>query len=186
MRTGPSAPVAGGTLRNTLSTGWDVAGGGRALFFNPERDAAWTLDLGLNYMYNHGGHPNLNLPLGFDTVSVKALHRTSANLAGGREWYLLAPAGANGCNWRIGADAGGRWGTSRLDLTSELQKSHYRRRNDVDGGVVLSLHTDAEIPWGACVILVGLRAEWDYIWSSIMADANLMDVNLLLNFGFRF
>src|SRR5262249_36341350 len=48
IRNGPSVPVEGPLLGQVLRTGWDVAGGGRSLFFNPQCTAAWTVDLGVS------------------------------------------------------------------------------------------------------------------------------------------
>src|SRR5581483_8768072 len=41
VRVGPSLPVAGGTINNSLNLGWKVEGAGRSLFFNPSQTAAW-------------------------------------------------------------------------------------------------------------------------------------------------
>ena len=69
----------------------------------------------------------------------------------------------------------------------------FRRLYDVYGAVMLSLHSDVEIPINACTwFIAGFRTEWNYNWSDILHNAsphqtaNLVDVNLLLNVGFRF
>lgn len=52
--------VFGHTLR---SPGWDIGGGGRSLFFNPEETAAWIIDLGISNIRNQGRNPTYEVPL---------------------------------------------------------------------------------------------------------------------------
>jgi hypothetical protein len=197
IQTGPSIPVAGGILHHIMETGWDVRGGGRSMFFNPEVDAAWTVDLSLFYIYNHA-RPNPKVPIvttaGSTTpgqpagpgVTIQAtlrdLNRTFVNGALGREWYLNAPANAAGWKWRAGFDMGGGIGSGLVDFV-EL-----RHKTDTIYDVLISLHTDLEIPWGCCTFTYGFRAEWDYTWSDLIQRNNgqLQDVNLLVSLGVRF
>ncbi len=195
--------VGGGVFDDTLHTGWLIQGGGRSLFFNPEGDAAWTVDLSLSNFYNHGKRPDIRIPLRgilvpsaqqiqgqtqtvrvpLVNVTVSDLDRTFANLGFGREWYLLGNAYSNTNTWRVGFDTGGRWGSASLE-THEL-----RHRTDVMGAVWVAAHTDVEIPCGCCIFQYGLRLEWDYTWSDILQlqnKADIQDLNLLVNLGVRF
>src|SRR5262249_43411797 len=52
-RSGIAFPVGGGIFGAILEPGWLVQGGGRVLFFNPEVDAAWTVDLSLSNVRNY-------------------------------------------------------------------------------------------------------------------------------------
>jgi hypothetical protein len=126
-------------------------------------------------------------------VTTSHLNRTYVNLALGREWWLTGGARtchANGCDgcgwagrmWRAGFDAGGRWGTAKLEM------HEIRHRTDVIGAVFVSGHTDLEIPCGCCIFVVGGRVEWDYTWTDILqaTDADLQNVNLLMTLGVRF
>jgi hypothetical protein len=198
FRLGASAPIEGGFFQQTLRTGWDLGGGGRMLLFNQPADAAWVLDLGFSNISNHGQRPDLSTPIstfapgglfGQPTritvpVTVSDLNRTFFNFSLGREWYLNGSAhDREGRHWRAGGDVGGRWGTARLDL------HEIPHRTDVITGTFLSVHTDLEVPWGACVLIAGFRFEWDYTWMDILqetANANLQDVNFLFNLGIRF
>src|SRR5262249_41571149 len=126
-------------------------------------------------------------------VSVRNYERWSLNTALGREWYLLQPAYAPGRHWRVGFDTGGRWGASRMEFNDFANPPgvDYRKRYDVFGAFFISLHTDFEFPvTSACWFVTGLRAEWNYDWSSIMHDTfpakggDLQDVNIQLNTGF--
>jgi len=195
--TGPSIPVGGGILHHIMETGWDVRGGGRSLFFNPAVDAAWTVDLSLSYIFNHA-RPNPKVPIVTSTgstipgqpagpgVTIQAtlrdLNRTFVNGAFGREWYLNAPANAAGWKWRAGFDLGGGIGSGLLNFVD------LRHKTDTIYDVVISLHSDIEVPYGCCTFTYGFRAEWDYTWTDLIQRNNgqLQDVNLLLAFGVRF
>lgn len=193
LRTGPSLPVGGGgDLSHTLEVGWQVTGGGRVLFFDTPRENAWVIDLGLGHTYNHGNQPNRPYNL-FNTipVSTRALHRTMVHLGLGKELYLLHTADTAGFNWRFGFDAGGNYGTARIDLndTTSAPGSRFRRRGHEFGGAYLAMHSDVEYTCGCgCIWSAGVRVEWDYTWMNLIPpnNADLQDVNLLLTAGVRF
>lgn len=198
LRTGVSLPTYGtGGLANTVGAGWVIQGGGRSLFFNPAMTSAWTADLSVSNIYNHGNQPGWVYPFKGaildpanpgPIVSTAAINRTFFNVAVGKEWYLLGPANNCNWNWRVGTDGGGQLGTMRLDMVDPSQASGYRRGNDVIGGMFCSLHTDVEIPFKSCVLLAGFRAEWGYTWSDIVESINsdMMNVNLLYTGGIRY
>jgi hypothetical protein len=184
------------------------------LFFNPSVDAAWTVDLNINYIYNHA-EPSPTVPVilptqtsfmpaDFRTMTIQAhlreLHRTFANVAVGREWYLNAPANASGWKWRVGLDVGGRLGTAKALFAERVSEpvtilgsgsfgtttSHF---TDTIYGTCVGLHTDLEMSCGCCTFLGGFRAEWDYTWMDVLKGTNnsdLQDVNLLFTLGVRF
>jgi hypothetical protein len=194
VRTGPTITFGDGILAHLLNgaAGWDVQAGGRSLFFNAPQTAAWTVDLSLNYIYNHSKtdpKPMIEVaasptsPPTAIPVTLRNLHRTFADVALGREWYLHAPADACDWRWRVGGDVGGRLGTAKAEF-DEIQ-----HRTDTIYGVVTSIHTDVEKPYGCCTMSVGFRAEWDFTWMDILQrqnDSNIQDVNLLVTFGVRF
>ena len=199
FRTGGSVPIEGAFFDETLKAGWYVGGGARLLLFNESADAGWALDLGVSNIYNHGTRPDLSVPLQIfvpnpfgigpptrATVpsTVKDLNRTFFDFSLGREWYLEGNAlNREGFNWRVGCDVGGRWGTAKLEL------HEIRHRTNVITGTFLSVHTDVEIPWGACLLIGGFRFEWDYTWMDDLIqqnDASLQDLNFLFNLGIRF
>ena len=207
LRSGVAFPVATGGLGGTLDNGWVIEGGARTLFFNPEADAAWVVDGNIGNVYNRVGDrkkpfqllnvgpnqlfpvPNSN-PTQFlgnmnPVVTGSDLNRTYVSIAFGREIYLWGSAERDGCNgnWRVGFDAGGRYGTEKLDLneTKHLQ--------DTTGGLFLSLHSDLEVPYGQCIFQAGLRVEYAYIWSDILQEQNyadIQDLSVLLTVGLRF
>jgi hypothetical protein len=116
-------------------------------------------------------------------VTVRNLNRTFANLGFGREWYLVGTGHGGGPTWRVGFDAGGRWGTANLN-THELP-----HRTDVIGGAWASVHSDVEMPYGGFIFFGGFRFEWDYTWSDILQiqnNSDIQDVNFMFSGGWRF
>jgi hypothetical protein len=204
LRTGPELPVEGKIFGHVLTPGWEIAGGGRSLFFNPEMDAAWTIDLGISNTQNQGQHSDIQIPYNLilatgsnpitgaptgttiQTVqlTVKNLNRTFANLGLGREWYLTGAANCGQPVWRVGIDGGPRLGTAKIEF------HEFQHRNDVIGAAYVALHTDWECSCGGCCsFFAGLRAEWSYNWMDILQkqnDSDMMDLNLLMNFGVRY
>jgi len=193
LRSGFAVPTDTTSFGRTLGLGWDIDGGGRLLLFNPEQTRAWTFTAGLSNVNYHGENPNIKFPVkvfvnnGITNVltkvdvSVRQLNQTFVNLGMGREWYLWAPANMPGQNWRVGVDAGGRWGSEKLDL------HEIRHLTDTIGGVYVAAHTDLEVPCGACIFLAGLRLEWNYTWSDVLqAPSDVMSFNGLFTIGLRF
>lgn len=193
LRSGWAIPVEGAFFGKTLETGWMIGIGARELFFNPSLTAAWAVDFGISYTYNHGQRNDIAvLVRGADDSTrllvTRSLHRTYFNMAVGREWYWSAPANAPGWKLRFGGDLGGRYGTLRADM-DELGRRSFFRRGDTIGSLFGAVHSDLEIPWGCCTLLSGVRAEWNYNWSDVFQaqnDADFQDLNLLLTLGVRF
>ncbi len=127
MRSGAAMPLDAGYFGKTVGTGWLIEGGARSLFFNPENDAAWTIELSLSNTYNHGqrsdqiavlhnvavpnsanavalgGPASVSVPV--VPVTVRDLNRTDVNLSFGREFYLWGQA--NKCSGEtLSADCG--------------------------------------------------------------------------------
>ncbi len=194
-RVGPSFPVGGEFFGRTLSTGWMIEGGVRAMLFNHEWTKAWTVELGVTNTYNENqtstkvfiGNTfnNGGRPLG--PVTVRALNRTYASLLLGREWYFGVPANV-GTDWsalrfRVGGDVGGRYGSEEIKIVETL--NHH---TDVTEGFVLALHTDAELPLGRWALIAGIRTEYAYSFSNIIAThhGSIQDISLLFNVGVRY
>jgi hypothetical protein len=184
VRSGLTLPVEGDVFGHVLSTGWEIEGGGRSLFFDADAQSAWTVDLSLSTMENHGQRSDIVFSVLGAPVTMKALNRTFVSASLGKECYLYGPATACGLKWRAGFDLGGRLGTGRADFND----SPFPHRTDVLYGAFVALHTDVECPCGCCTFYYGVRAEWDYTWSDILAETNseMQDVNLLLTAGVRF
>jgi hypothetical protein len=132
-------------------------------------------------------------------VTVSHLNRTFVNLGLGREWYIIGDGlhrigcesdcnhggwhgWLDGAMWRAGVDFGGRYGTAKLEL------HEINHRDDVIGGVWVSVHSDMEIPCGGCLFIVGGRFEWDYTWTDILqtTDTDLQNISFLMTLGIRF
>jgi hypothetical protein len=137
VRSGASLPVGGDIFGHVLTTGWEIQGGARTLFFDPDRRRAWTADASVSSIWNNGQHGDRVFPLhllvqtgatnpatGNPQVfhadlqgQLRSMNRTAVNLAFGREWFLLGSAASCGCgerSWRVGIDAGGSYGSAAV------------------------------------------------------------------------
>jgi len=208
--TGPNLVFGSGEFTDRLHTGWIIAGGGRTLFFNPDGDAAWTIDLGLSYTYNRGSSadlsdvfirqpPGTNQQTGaiipradiLTTSRIRGLHRTSFNFAFGRDCFLWGPGnpgGEGGWNVRTGMELGGRWGTSHVDLVPGNAADSYSRRQAVFHGFYLSGHVNCEVPLGGWIWCGGLTGQYGYDWTNVIPPlkGDVQNLNILLTSGFRF
>jgi hypothetical protein len=190
VRTGPSFTIARNDFGKSLHTGWEVMGGGKSLFFNPDGDQAWVIDLGLSYTYNDG-YPKRDFALNNERVTIRNLHRTAVSLGLGHDWFLFGPGFVNPwceSNFRWGIDGGARWGTSHVDLNPESEQDGYRRRHSGYGAAYAAVHFDYEVPMGAWTFLAGLRGEWSYSFMHLLPEQStkLHDINLLLTIGVRY
>jgi hypothetical protein len=210
VRSGMTFPLGGGFFGAHLNPGWAVEGGGRLLFFNPAVNKACTASLSVSNFLNYESHPNpvatlfnfpvrttVNtaagpvpavLPVSQVSASIGMFNQTFANFGLGREWYILGSGDpgqqTGGWIWRVGADAGGRYGTALVRFEDTL--SHH---TDVVGGMYGALHTDAEHPWRCGLFQLGIRLEYNYIWNDILQSQNYSDfqsINLLFQAGVRF
>lgn len=207
--TGPSLVFGSGKFTDVLHAGWSVGGGARTLFFNTPHDAAWVLDLGLNYTYNRGSSSNLldvfvrqpalqgangqaiAQPDVLTTSRIRGLSRTSFNFALGRDWFLWGPGnpgGEPGWNLRVGGLVGGQWGTAHVDIVPDADATLYARRQKVFHGVFLDAHAYLDVPLGGWIWTNGLNVQWGYQWMDIVPPlkGDMQFVNFLLTTGFRF
>ena len=205
FRTGPEFTVGGGVFNNVLETGWNVGGGGRSLFFNPEATKAWVIDLGVSNTHYNSNNRNpavslFNLPyldrsgqfgIGVNRaitipavdVGIISLNTTFVNLSGGKEYYLRGDAFNKDNSWRIGGDIGGRYGSGKTEFVG------FPNLKDTIGAVFLSIHSDLQIPFGKVNLISGIRLEWDYIWNGVLQSQNnsdLSNISLLYNGGIQF
>lgn len=192
LRSGINLPVAGGIFNNATQAGYVQQFGMRSLFFDPIGSKAWTLEGAIIYMYNNGSRPDYEYDIFGTFAQIREYHRAGVHLAFGREWYLFTPGYQCGKNYRAGLDVGGRYGYSRVNMnvvSDDGATIEFDRRSDVFGGVFVALHTDVEIPLGPCFTFVtGVRAEWGYNFTDIIPtwDSDLQDVNIMLNFGWKY
>ena len=129
VRGGAGFVIGDGPIDRALRTGKAIEGGVRSFSFNADQTAAWTSELGIDYIYNdvqtsepllaRAAYVNVtrfgqSLPLpGVSQYAFRELHRTNARLALGREWYF---AGPNGIRYNFGMDIGGRLGQASVKL----------------------------------------------------------------------
>ncbi len=201
LRVGPSFAYGDGTFGQVLDSGWGIQGGARLMFFNHPRDRAWYMDLSLINIWNDANRPDVKVPLsvlvpdptgtvvrvnfgegGLPGVTIREFNRTFVNFGIGRKWYINGAANCGNFSWRVGAEAGGRYGSGNVEFL-EIQK-----RSDTLGGVYVSLGSDAEIPCGCCTFWGGIRTEWAYTWSDILqrTDADVEEILLMFTAGIRY
>jgi hypothetical protein len=189
-RSGPALHMGGGFLEHNIDAGWLAQIGGRSLFFDSPGIRAWTADLSLSYTFNKGKDNNTPFLLedGILASSVRFLHRTEGTVCFGREYYLVGSAAMDTACWRVGWDGGIRWGTTRLDVDTNVIPGGFHRVNSWNYGPVIAIHSDVEIPCGCCTFLAGFRAECDDTFNNRLRQGNdqLIDVNLLMTFGLRY
>jgi hypothetical protein len=193
FRTGFSFPVGGGTISQSLNTGWMFRGGARTLFFDPQGSSAWLIDTHLDYTYNSG---KANKPLAFFGLptTLSSLSRWNVGLGLGKEWYTNGPGfvtpNANWTNMSYGFDVGGRWGTTsaHYNLTRGVRGLMREREYDVTGGLFGGLNLNYEFPMGGWTFLLGGRLEGAMTFTDVLRGygGTLYDVNLLLSAGVRY
>ncbi len=201
LRSGASFNISGGALGTALSTGWEIEGGGRTLFFNPQTDAAWTISVSMsNVNYNRSSStvtvphnfvtitPNTGAPATITTttsdVIIGGLNRTFVNAGTGYECYLIGNASQlDGWSWRVGGEGGGRFGSDRLeygDLPHDTKDAY---------GLYAAVDSQVEMPYNGVFLQAGVRLEYDFIWSDILQTqnhSNVQDINLLFSVSVRF
>lgn len=204
FRTGVSNPISGNFFGRLLDSGWQVDGGARSIFYNAARTSGWTVDLGMTSIQNSSSTlinqvvlynvktSNALSSVPVVPIAVKHVHRTFANLALGKEWYLWGSGDkdAPGCNWRTGIDVGGRYGTTKVEINKlQIDNAHIPHLTDTIGGMLVAWHTDIMVPFGPGFFIAGFRAEWSYTWSDVLQvqnQADIMDINILGTLGFQF
>jgi hypothetical protein len=199
VRSGVSVNVSGGAMGEALSPGWQIEGGGRSLFFNPEMDEAWTVSVsGSNVRYNRSSKsvtvprnfygtppgPGLAPTMSTTDVTIAGLNRSFANVGMGREWYIMGSAkDVTECSWNIGAEVGFKFGSDNMTFSEipHVTKDAY--------GVSGALYSDIEVPYNGAFLTAGVRLEFDSIWSDILQsqnNSNVEDINVLFHVGIRF
>lgn len=190
LRGGPNIILGGSHFARALRPGIELMGGGKSLFFTPEGDRAWIVDLGVSFTEN-GGRGEETFDLNGQQVRLRKLDRTAVSLGLGHDWFVKGPGFVGGSwdpNFRFGIDGGARWGTAHVNLTTTDGLNSFFREQSVYGAAFAALHFDVEVPVGAWTLLAGVRGEWSYSFMDPLPGMNvhLQDLNLLLTIGARY
>jgi hypothetical protein len=190
LRVGANFPLGNGLLARSLNTaGLTTQIGGRSQFFDPQGDAAWAVDVHLQYEYNNADAKDTVTFRG-EPVFVRDLHRWAVGLGGGRDMFLTAPGFVGGtwdANFRLGWDVGGRWGTGHVDLTPLFEPDGYRRHQDVFAQAFAGVMATVEIPVGGWTWIGGGRVELDYTFSDLIPKgSSFYEINTLAVVGVRY
>jgi hypothetical protein len=188
-RFGASFPLGNGLLVRGLNIGYVAQIGGRAQYFDPPGDVAWTVDLHVIYTYNNAGGQDV-ATVRNEPVTVRALHRSGVGVGIGRDYFLAGPGFVGGlwdANLQYGWDAGGRWGAGHVDLNPILQPGFYRRHYDVYGQPFVGVHSMLNIPAGGWTYVIGGRLEANYTFSDILPkQGSFYEVTATLVTGLRY
>ncbi len=76
---GPSFNVGSDIFGHALATGWEIEGGARTLFFNPECTRAWTVSFAVSNINNHADDQTQRVILTDLTAGQAGLVTTNAN-----------------------------------------------------------------------------------------------------------
>jgi hypothetical protein len=197
LRSGITFNLGGtGVFGRIYEPGFEIQGGVRSVFFQPDPTVGWTIDLGLSTTWYHNRRDEItvlrNVPstssiLGQNITTILPslpvtptnLNQTAFRLALGQEYYLFGDADpADGyLKWRAGWDAGGTLGTEKLNF------DEIGHRTGMTYGGLLAIHSDVEMPYGQCIFQAGCRAEYRYTGSNILQSQNNSDLSTL---GFMF
>src|SRR5262249_7442338 len=101
-------------------------------------------------------------------ASVASFNETLVNLGFGREYYLWGSADCSRkeCNWRVGWEGGGSYGTCKVDF------NEIRHRTDTLGGLFFALSSDLEVPYQCAILQAGIRCQYSYTWTDVLQNQN--------------
>jgi len=189
VRVGANFPLGNGLLARSLNTGITTQVGGRSQFFDPAGDAAWAVDVHVQFQYNNADSQDVVTFRG-EPVFVRELHRWAFGLGVGRDTFLSGAGFVGGtwdANFRLGWDVGGRWGSGHADLTPLFEPEGYRRHQDVFAQTFAGVMATMEVPVGGWTWIGGGRLEWAYTFSDIIPKgASFHEINALAVCGVRY
>jgi hypothetical protein len=216
VRTGPAISTGRGPLSDILRTGLGVDGGVRSFLFDSDHAAAWYGDLGLSYLYNEPSDASLNLitdnqqvavsrlgqVIGLDAVTllgVRELHRASARMTFGREYYFNS-WWFDGAKYSLGGDFGGVWGWAHVKTQINDQtitgsqpgdvvqnNPSFNHRGDQIKGFFVGTSMNLIFPRHNYDFIVGSRIEWERDYFKLVDnDDGASQLKLYLELGWRY
>lgn len=189
VRGGINSPMSKELLAHNIKQGWSGQIGVRAQFFDPAGDSAWVIDTHVMYTRNQGRELDV-VTFRTEPVAIHMLHRTAVGVGLGRDWFLSRPGfvlDTWDANFRVGFDAGGRWGAGHVDFSTPFEPGGYRRHYDVFGQAFIGVMASMEIPIGGYIVLFGGRIEAARTFSDLIErESNIDDFTSMLMFGVRY
>lgn len=206
-----------GNLSGAINGGVGTDLGARSFLYNDNRSAAWYGDLGFGYQYNRGGDPSENVivrtgqttvlrfgsPVQLDSTTslgLRELHRTTARMAFGREYYWHSRWVDCLCySW--GADVGGVWGQASIKTEVNNRDIPTLQANDVIAYNSKDFHTSGVtkgfflgtsfnmiFPHRTHDFIVGTRLEWQREYFNHLVDDTdgTGQIKLMLEVGWRY
>ena len=129
FRGGPTYDISIGPFDDVLNVGVAAETGVRSFWYNPDRSAAWTGHLGVDYSFNRGNQDvpivirrplisvttqlgqNLLVPAQTE-YGIREFHRIYFRIGGGHQWYWRG----DDIRYYVGVDAGARVGHASAKL----------------------------------------------------------------------
>lgn len=214
VRVGSATVIGDKTMDNHIDAGVAVEGGFRSYGYNAGRSAAWTCDIGLDYVFNNGTSSDVVLVKGgltsvnrfgqtvnLPTISRYALdqlHRTAVRATVGREWYF-GTENPEGIQYNVGFDTGGRlgWATAKLRAVSRdiqgFQQGLDQLPEFLDGhsgdnikGLLFGVNAGILIPHNGYEWTIGVRGEYGRDWFHILEDDSVESIRYMGFIGVRF
>ncbi len=147
FRNGVSFPIGSSIPGEVMAAGYMLQGGGRALFFTPSQERAFTVELGISAVW-YDAHVDriynmvdvtrvrrnangsiVTTPEGIPVNETfpllplipSSMNVTSVHASLGHELYVLGCADCSdpGAKLRLGYDVGGRWGSSKMIVVKQ-------------------------------------------------------------------
>jgi hypothetical protein len=215
-RTGAALNTGRGPLSGILRTGVGVDGGLRSFCFDDDHVAAWYGDLGLSYLYNNSSDASESLITSNEQVAVnrlgqviglpattrlgiRELHRASARLTFGREYYF-ASSWFGGVKSSLGGDLGGVWGWAHVKTQINSQtivgsqpgdvvqgNSDFNHHGDQIKGFFLGGSYNLILPRHNYDFIIGTRVEWERDYFKLADnDDGASQMKFYLELGWRF
>jgi hypothetical protein len=214
VRVGSAVVIGDKAMDNVIDAGVALEGGIRSYGYNPGRTAAWTCEIGLDYLFNNGTSSDvvlikggltsvnrfgqtLNLP-SIHRYALEQLHRTAVRATVGREWYF-GTEDPEGIQYNAGVDFGGRlgWATAKLRAVSRdilgFQQGLDQLPEFLDGhtgdnlkGLLFGVNAGILVPHNGFEWTIGVRAEYGRDWFHILEDDSVESIRYMMFFGVRF
>jgi hypothetical protein len=216
VRSGAALSTGRGPLSDVLRTGVGIDSGLRSFLFDLDHSASWYGDLGLSYLYNEPENASVNLitdtgqvgvnrlgqVIGLDAVTqlgIRELHRASARLTFGREYYFNSFF-FDGWKYSLGGDFGGVWGWAHVKTQINTQTitgsqpgdvvqndPRFNHRGDQIKGFFFGTSFNMILPRNNYDFIVGSRLEWERHYFKLADnDDGSSQLKLLLELGWRF
>jgi hypothetical protein len=190
-----SPGIGWGLNSRFLNSGLDVTtgikAGGRSLYFSPNADSAWVLDVGGHYLLNQGSGGQNPFVFNNNSFTVRQYNRSGVHGSIGQEHYLRGPGFVSfnsACTIAVGWDVGGRWETTSVHMNQLTNStSGFARVHAIASGYTIGAHVDMIIPQGGWSWVAGARVEYASTYTNPLPGQDFFnELYLFLHAGVRY